>query len=117
MKTLIVLLALAGTAMAGEKVVLKPFKIVMSGGSGAQQEGGCWLHVSDGRQLYVVAELEPGFHTAFSRRSCNVAPVGSTVQGGVNKKGDRMLLMISIGDKEKKKEYRIESVSDANTTQ
>ncbi len=120
MKTiLIVFLVLAGVALAGEKVEVRTFKIVMSGGSGAQEEGGCWLHVSDGKQLYVVGELEPGLHmnSAFSRRSCSVAPIGSTVQGSINKKGDRMVLMIPNGEKEKKKQYRIQSVSDANTTQ
>jgi hypothetical protein len=116
---LIVLLALAGAAIAGEKVALKPFKVVMSGGSGAQETGGCWLHVSDGQQLYVVVELESNLHmpSGFSRRNCNVVPVGSSVQGGINKRGDRMLLVIPEGSKEKKKEYRIESVSDANATQ
>jgi len=118
-KLLIVLLVLAGAAIAGEKVELKPFKVVMSGGSGAQETGGCWLHVSDGEQLYVVVELESNLHmpSGFSRRNCNVVRVGSSVQGGINKRGDRMLLMISDGGKEKKKEYRITSVSDAATTQ
>jgi len=118
-KVLIVLLALAGSAIAGEKVGLKPFKVVMSGGNGAQETGGCWLHVSDGQQLYVVVELESNLHmpSGFSRRNCNVVRVGSSIQGGINKKGDRMLLMIPEGSKEKKKEYRIESVSDAGTTQ
>jgi len=103
-KILIILLALAVPAIAGEKVDLKPFKVVMSGGSGAQETGGCWLHVTDGQQLYVVVELESNLHmpSGFSRRNCNV---------------DRMLLMIPEGNKEKKKEYRIESVSDASTTQ
>ena len=118
-KVLIALLALAGAAIAGEKVDLKPFKVVMSGGSGVQETGGCWLHVSDGQQLYVVVELESNLHmpSSVSRRNCNVVRVGSSLQGGINKKGDRMLLMIPDGSKEKKKEYRIDSVSDANTTQ
>jgi hypothetical protein len=118
-RALIVLFVLTGAAVAGEKVELKPFKVVMSGGSGAQETGGCWLHVSDGQQLYVVVELESNLHmpSSVSRRNCNVVRVGSSVQGGVNKKGDRMLLMIPDGSKEKKKEYRIESVSDAGTTQ
>jgi hypothetical protein len=118
-KVVIAVLVLVGTALAGEKVVLTPFKVVMSGGSGAQETGGCWLHVSDGQQLYVVGEVEAGFHmnSSFSKRNCNVVPVGSTVQGGINKKRDRMMLMVPDGNKEKKKEYRIESVSDASTTQ
>jgi hypothetical protein len=118
-KILIILLALAVPAIAGEKVDLKPFKVVMSGGSGAQETGGCWLHVTDGQQLYVVVELESNLHmpSGFSRRNCNVVRIGFSVQGGINNKGDRMLLMIPEGNKEKKKEYRIESVSDASTTQ
>jgi hypothetical protein len=118
-KLLSVMLVLTGIAMAGEKIELKPLKIVMSGGSGAQETGGCWLHVSDGQQLYVVVELESNLHmpSSVSRRNCNGVRVGSTVQGGINKKGDRMLLMIPEGSKEKKKEYRIKSVSDASTTQ
>jgi hypothetical protein len=118
-RVLIVLLALAGAAIAGEKADLKPFKVVMSGGSGAQQTGGCWLHVSDGQQLYTVVELESNLHmpSGISQRNCNAVRVGSSVQGGINKKGDRMLLMIPEGSKEKKKEYHIESVSDASTTE
>jgi hypothetical protein len=118
-RALIVLLALAVPAFAGEKVDLKPFKVVMSGGSGAQETGGCWLHVTDGQQLYVVLELESNLHMpdGFSRRNCNVVRIGSSVQGGINKRGDRMLLMIPEGNQDKRKEYRIESVSDASSTQ
>ena len=116
-RALLVILAMASFAFAGEKPELKPLKVVMVGGSGSQGTGGCWIHVTDGQQLYVVEQFEAGLHLPSGLRNCNVVPVGSTVQGAINKKGDRMMLLIPDNGKEKKKDYRIASVSDARTTQ
>jgi hypothetical protein len=104
-RIVVALLFLSGFAISGEKVSLTPFKVVMSGGSGDQETGGCWLHVTDGEQLYVLMELESNLHlpSGLSQRNCNTVRVGSSVQGGINKKGDRMLLLIPDGSKTKKK--------------
>ncbi len=79
-RVLILLLMLTGAAIAGEKISLKPFKIVMSGGSGAQETGGCWLHVSDGEQLYVVVELESNLHMPTGGRTAELQCGASRLQ-------------------------------------
>jgi hypothetical protein len=119
MKVLLMALLVCGIAFAKE-IETKPFKIVMTGGSGAQELGGCWLHVSDGTQLYVVAETEAGLHmpTGVVARNCNSVSVGTEVHGAVIKNGKYLVLWLpDKNGKPKQKNYRITSVSDANTTQ
>jgi hypothetical protein len=83
---------IAEMAVAGEKVDLTPFKIVMSGGTGDQRTRGL-LAARVGRSTTVCAggaRIQPAHADGFSRRNCNTARVSSNVRGGINRKGESM---------------------------
>ena len=118
----VLLLVLIGSALyaKNKNVQVVDYQVTMTGGTGSYQEGGCWLHVSDGQTLYVLASTEPGFHppNGVGSQNCQLFPVGSHVPGAIISNGRYMNL--GITDKKgkvKAKTFKIVSTSDAKMTQ
>jgi hypothetical protein len=82
----------------------------MAGGSGSNDAGGCWIHVSDRTSLYVLSSLETWKSGAawadMSPQNCLEVAPGSTIQGAVTKKG-RYIRLAFPSKKEGKPNWKV----------
>jgi hypothetical protein len=95
----------------GKEVTLGDVTITMAGGEGTQ-ENPCWLHVSNGKTLFV---LRSNTFRVFGQ-NCTELRIGQHVSGG----GGGGHYVIEAPDKHgdlKRKTYRVISKSAAGTTQ
>jgi hypothetical protein len=114
MKTILgVLMALAfvTVASARDKVMVHDFVVQMEGGVGDVHQP-CWLHVSDGKTLYVIKAMT---YRPWGQ-NCNEVNIGEHVQGAQDRKYF-IVLFPEKGGKTKRREYEIVSMSSAETTQ